>query len=180
MTAYERGVLGLGSGMLHRLRSVLERDLGDQAAPVLQEAGYAAGDDLWEAWSRWLKKRTGVTDPSQLDERHLSEQLGGFFASLGWGTLSVSRIGAALAVDATEWAEADPSSGAVTPACYVTAGILAGLLGRLAGENVAVMEIECRSRGDERCRFLAGSPDTLQAVYDGASAGRDYREVLGG
>jgi len=54
------------------------------------------------------------------------------------------------------------------------------MLGRLAGEYVAVMEIECRSRGDERCRFLAGSAETLQAVYEGVSDGRDYRNVLGG
>jgi predicted hydrocarbon binding protein len=89
-------------------------------------------------------------------------------------------MGPALAVDATEWAEADPSSGTVAPSCHVTAGMLAGLLGRLAGSHVAVMEIECRSRGDEQCRFLAGAPETLQAVYDGATEGKDYRDVLGG
>jgi predicted hydrocarbon binding protein len=180
MTAYDGSVLGLGSRMLHRLRSVLERDLGDQAPPVLQEAGYAAGDELYDAWTGWLAERTGVTDPGQLDERHLSHQLSAFFAGLGWGHLSVVQLGAALAVDAAQWAEADPESGTVSPACHVTAGMLAGLLGRLAGGHVAVMEIECRSRGDERCRFLAGSPETLQAVYDGATAGRDYRDVLGG
>jgi predicted hydrocarbon binding protein len=180
MTAYDGSVLGLGSRMLHRLRGVLERDLGDQAAQALQEAGYAAGDELYDAWTGWLAERTGVADPADLDERHLSQQLGAFFASLGWGRLAVTRLGPALAVDATEWAEADPASGSVAPACHVTSGMLAGLLGRLAGGHVAVMEIECRSRGDEHCRFLAGSPETLQAVYDGASAGRDYRDVLGG
>jgi hypothetical protein len=40
------------------------------------------------------------------------------------------------------------------------------------------MELECRTRNDSRCRFLAGSPQTLQAVYDAMSAGRDYRDVL--
>lgn len=83
-------------------------------------------------------------------------------------------------MNSAEWAEADPDSDTTLPSCHVTAGMLAGLLGRLAGEHVAVMEIECRSRGDAECRFLAGAPDTLQAVYDGATAGRDYREVLGG
>lgn len=180
MTAYDGSVLGLGSRMLHRLRSVLERDLGDQAAQAMQEAGYAAGDELYDAWTGWLAERTGVTDPGELDERHLSQQLGAFFAGLGWGHLSVTRLGAALAVDAEEWAEADPLSGSSAPSCHVTSGMLAGLLGRLAAGHVAVMEIECRSRGDERCRFLAGAPETLQAVYDGATAGRDYRDVLGG
>jgi hypothetical protein len=99
---------------------------------------------------------------------------------MGWGHLTVARLGAALAVDSAEWAEAEPDAHTTLPSCHVTAGLLAGLLGRLADEHVAVMEIECRSRGDDQCRFLAGAPDTLQAVYDGATGGRDYREVLGG
>jgi len=28
------------------------------------------------------------------------------------------------------------------------------------------MEVECRSRGDARCRFLAGAPETLGILYD--------------
>jgi predicted hydrocarbon binding protein len=179
MTGYDGSVLGLGSRTLHRLRAILERDLGDQAGPVLQEAGFAAGDELYDAWSGWLAERTGVSDPGDLDARHLSKLLGDFFRSLGWGHLSVERMGAALAVDADQWAEATPDTGAFTPTCHVTSGILAGLLGRLADHHIAVLEVECRSRGDEHCRFLAGSPETLQAVYDGVNAGRDYREVLG-
>jgi hypothetical protein len=43
---------------------------------------------------------------------------------------------------------------------------------------MAVMEVECRSCNQARCRFLAGSQETLQAVYDAMSDGRDYREAL--
>jgi predicted hydrocarbon binding protein len=180
MTAYDGSVLGMGSRMLHRLRDVLERDFGDQAAPALQEAGFAAGDELYEAWTGWLAERTGVSDPGDLDAARLGELLGAFFTSLGWGHLQVERLGAALVVDASEWAEADPTAGAVVPSCHLTAGVLAGLLGRLADQHVAVMEIECRTRGDATCRFLAGAPETLQAVYDALTEGRDYRSVLGG
>jgi len=180
MTTYEGGVLGMGTGLLRRLRGVLERDLGEQAAPALQEAGFAAGEDLYEAWATWVNTRAGVPDPGQLGAEHLSQLLSEFYADLGWGHLAVQRMGAALAVDAEDWAEADPAARAAGPSCHVTAGVLAGMFGRLAGEHVAVLEIECRSRGDARCRFLAGAPETLQAVYDGVNAGRDYREVLGG
>jgi len=178
--AYEGGVLGMGTGLLRRLRGVLERDFGEQAATALQEAGYAAGEDLYEAWAAWVNKRAGLTDPGQLGAEHLSQLLSEFYADLGWGHLSVQRLGAALAVDAADWAEADPDAGTAAPSCHVTSGVLAGMLGRLAGEHVAVMEIECRSRGDTHCRFLAGAPETLQAVYDGVNEGRDYRDVLGG
>jgi len=85
---------------------------------------------------------------------------------------------AALAVDSADWAEADPGS-AQTPMCFFSSGMLADFLGRLSGEPVAVMEVECRSRNDERCRFLSASPDTLNAVYAQMTEGRDYTEVLG-
>jgi predicted hydrocarbon binding protein len=180
MTTNDAGLLRVGSGLLRRLHTVLDRQFGDQAAPALQEAGFAAGEELYDAWAAWVGKRSGVADPGQLDATHLGKLLDAFYADLGWGHLHVERLGAALAVDSDDWAEADPHAAAAGPSCHVTAGVLAGMLGRMAGEHVAVMEIECRSRGDGHCRFLAGAPETLQAVYDGVNAGRDYREVLGG
>ncbi len=54
----------------------------------------------------------------------------------------------------------------------------ADLLTRVAGRDLAVMEVECRSRRDGQCRFLLGSPDTLGAVYEGLREGRSYLEVL--
>ncbi|HET7039907.1 MAG TPA: V4R domain-containing protein [Gemmatimonadales bacterium] len=179
MTAFDGSVLGLGSRMLHRLRHVLERDLGEQTGQLLQEAGFAAGDELYDAFTGWLADRTGVQDPADLDSRHLGRMMGEFFRALGWGQLAVERLGAgSLALDSADWAEADPNADTFAPSCHVTAGLLAGFLGRLADQDVAVLEIECRSRHDERCRFLAGSPQTLQAVYEAVTAGQDYREVL--
>jgi hypothetical protein len=49
----------------------------------------------------------------------------------------------------------------------------------MAGETVAVMEVECRSKGDARCRFLAGSPDSLASLYDRMAQGMGYEEGLG-
>jgi hypothetical protein len=41
------------------------------------------------------------------------------------------------------------------------------------------MEVECRSRGDGRCRFLAGAPETLSTLYDRMSQGAAYTDALG-
>src|SRR5207248_1339664 len=99
--------------------------------------------------------------------------------TIGWGAVSVAPMGsAALVVDSVDWAEADPGS-AQTPMCFFSSGMLADFLGRLSGEPVAVMEVECRSRNDSRCRFLSASPDTLNAVYAQMIEGRDYAQVLG-
>jgi hypothetical protein len=42
-----------------------------------------------------------------------------------------------------------------------------------------VMEVECRSRGEPRCRFLAGAPETLGIIYDRMAQGTGYLEALG-
>ena len=65
------------------------------------------------------------------------------------------------------------------PMCFFTAGMLADFLGRLSGETVAVMEVECRSKGDPRCRFLSAMPETLTRVYEAMTAGQSYEEALG-
>src|SRR2546422_7864184 len=63
--------------------------------------------------------------------------------------------------------------------CYFSSGMLSDFLGRLSGEPVAVMEVECRSRNDERCRFLSASPDTLNVVYEQMTQGTSYEQALG-
>lgn len=173
-------IVGLGRRALPTLRRALERELGDQAALLLQEAGFSAGDQVYAALRRWLATNTDVHDPAELGAAAMGDVLSDFFGALGWGGLTIERLGpAALAVDTGDWAEAEPGGKALAPSCHVSAGLLASLLGHLADRDVAVMEIECRSRNDARCRFLAGSQDTLQAVYLAMSEGRDYHEALG-
>src|SRR6266568_2173452 len=60
------------------------------------------------------------------------------------------------------------------------AEMLADFLGRIADDTVAVMEVECRSKGDARCRFLSAPPNVLDKVYNEMTAGRSYEEALSG
>jgi len=172
--------VSLGRRALLQLRASLERDTGLQAASYLQEAGFAGGEELFTAYSAWLGQSHGVAEPGQLDANHLSTVLSKFFSETGWGTIAVSQLGdAALALDSSDWAEASGDGGASYPSCHLSCGLLADFLGRMAGETVAVMEVECRSKGDDHCRFLAGSPDTLATLYDRMSQGMGYEEGLG-
>ncbi len=41
------------------------------------------------------------------------------------------------------------------------------------------MEVECRSRNDERCRFLSASPETLNTVFEQMTQGTGYEQALG-
>ena len=170
--------LTIGRGALRQLHQSLLRDAADHAIHILQEAGFAAGEGVYEAFSAWLSARTGVARPQELDAARLSEVVSEFFQRVGWGALTVEPVGgAALAMDSGDWAEADPGS-AETPMCFFSSGMLSDFLGRLSGEPVAVMEVECCSKGDPHCRFLSASPETLQQVYEKMTQGVSYEEAL--
>ncbi len=170
----------IGRGALPQLRRSLVRDAADHAVGILQEAGFASGEGIYQAFCQWAAAETGVLEPQELDATRLPRLLSAFFQAIGWGSLTVGPLGtAALAMDSADWVEAQPGS-AETPMCFFTSGMLADFLGRLSGEPVAVLEVECRSKDDARCRFLSASPDTLNAVYDQVSQGRPYTDALGG
>ncbi len=170
----------LGRKVIHQLRASLERDTGAQAAAYLQEAGFAGGEELYGAFTEWLAQRRGVEHPAELDVQFLGEVLGEFFADQGWGRLNASPLGpAVLALDSDGWAEALDEQQGEFPSCHLSCGLLADFFGRMSRELVAVMEVECRSRGEDRCRFLAGSPETLGILYDRMAQGSGYLEALG-
>lgn len=172
--------LALGRRALHQLRATLERESGLQAATWLQEAGFAAGDDLYRAFSAWVASAFGVASPDALDQARFGEVASAFFEALGWGGLGVTRLApAVLAFDAADWAEAQPGAEGQYPSCHVTSGLLAAFVSQLAGSPAAAMEVECRTRGDGRCRWLVGSPETLGTLYDQLSRGLGYQQALG-
>jgi hypothetical protein len=169
----------IGRRSLQQLHAVLERQAGAEAALLLREIGFATGGDLFEGFERWVSERFHVTGPRELDSRFLAEALSGYFAGAGWGPMAVSELTPSiLALDMAEWAEAEPR-GAEYPSCHFSSGMLADFFTRLGGTQAAVMEVECLSRGETRCRFLVGSPDVLTYVYERMTAGMDYRQALG-
>lgn len=169
----------LAPSLLRGLRESLDRVLGEQGAEILQAAGFESGDHVYDAFADWLRTKTDISPPEDLDGEYLGAVMSEFFSQTGWGELTVERLGAsALCIEAPAWAESAPRQSSEIPSCHVTTGLLAAFLGKLAHDTVAVMEVECRTRGDGRCRFLAGSPETLQAVFDGISSGADYETLL--
>jgi predicted hydrocarbon binding protein len=172
--------VGIGRRALQQLRMSLERDAAPHVASTLQEVGFAGGEELYHALTAWCRAEYGVERPAELDTRYLGEALSRFFAGLGWGQLAVRRLGGAvLALDSTEWAEALEEGGSEYPSCHLTCGMLADLFGRIADGLAAVMEVECRSRSDVRCRFLVGAPETLGTLYERMATGLSYVEALG-
>jgi len=174
------GMVGLTREALVALCASLLRENGSQAAMHLQNAGYAGGATLFEAFSQWLLAR-GHGAPESQPATLFGQRATQFFGELGWGSLELGTVGEAVAtVDSADWAEADSSSALEFPGCYLTTGLFADFFGRLAGSPLAVMEVECRSMGAERCRFLLASAEVMQHVYDAMGNGVTYDEAVMG
>ncbi len=167
--------LALPVGSLSALRNALETQIGgDAAAQALRQAGYAAGDALFPLLAAGPDTAAGDL-PEDVFWRRVSE----LFAARGWGRLEFSAVHSALgALETADWVEADASDGTLRPSCHFTTGLLANLLGRAAGAEVGVLEIECRSRGDLSCRFLFGGHDALGVVYEALAHGQGLDQAL--
>ena len=176
------GVVGIGRKALIATRRTLLQDLGERGMERLQEIGCAAGEEVYDSFCQWLPNFAGVASADELDASTFEEVLSEFFTGIGWGGVAIERLGSnGLSIASSNWAEADPTEGSEYPSCYFSSGLFADFLTRMAGGNaISIMEVECRSRGDEQCRFFAGAPSTLDAVYNALAEGRDYRKIFEG
>jgi predicted hydrocarbon binding protein len=156
-------LVAISTDSLAALRTAMARDLGGNAANYLHEAGYGGAGAIYDAFTKWLGAKGGPS-PSELALDDFAAAMGEFFAASGWGNMgfSVGEAGIA-AVESSNWAEA--GDGSQLP-CYFTSGILTDFFGRITDAPVSVLETECRSLGHERCKFLIGTPEKLQQVYD--------------
>ncbi|MFO7893616.1 MAG: hypothetical protein R6U63_07780 [Longimicrobiales bacterium] len=153
------------------LRNTLRQEVGAEAATLaLQKAGHAAGDALFQRLDR----------DEPLDETPQATfwtRLSALFKEIGWGGVTHQEVHPGVgALVATDWFEIDPS--AATPTCPFSTGVLANILGHVAGQDVAVMVVPCEPAADGCCRFLFGAGPVLQEVYAGLREGTELEITL--
>ncbi|HEX5436248.1 MAG TPA: V4R domain-containing protein [Gemmatimonadaceae bacterium] len=164
------------------LRALIGAALHDAAsvAPALQEAGYAGGDAVFAAFRDWLLAREH-REPDTLTLPEFETFASEYFRAAGWGVVSIGTLQDAVAtVDCAEWGESEPAAELEHPACHLTTGMFANFFGHLSDGPLAVLEVECRSMGAPRCRFLLGAGDVMTAVYEAMAQGAGYEEAVGG
>ncbi len=157
--------------------SALHGAVSDPRAGVppdaVRDAGFHAGSAMYDAFSTWLSYR-GEYGPESLEDSRFAALVSEYFSAAGWGEVDITPLSdAVVAIDSDHWSEADAAGGG----CLVTTGIFSGFFGRLADAPIAVMEVECRSTGDSRCRFLLGSGDVLGYVHEAMVRGIPYERA---
>lgn len=154
------------------IRRSLVREVGAEAAGrALQEAGNAAGDALFDRLSRAADALADTPSASFWD------RLAGLFREMGWGTVEHRDLHPGVgALDARDWFEVDPA--ARRPSCPFTTGVLANVLGRVAGGEVAVLQVPLPDGTPGGCRFLFGGAAAVERLYGGLREGRDLEAAL--
>ena len=173
-------LVAVSRASLASLRTSLLRDAGPAAAGYLQEAGYAGGAAVFEAFRTWLVER-GFEPPESLGVDEFASHASEYFRDLGWGSVGLGAIRDTVAtLDSTDWGEAEPAAGLDQPGCHLSTGMFADFFGRIAATPLAVMEVECRSAGDARCRFLLGSAEVMERLYESMAEGKGYEAAIEG
>jgi hypothetical protein len=160
---------------LGALRGALLRDAGWQYVGWLTEMGWSGGGEAVEAFAHWAASQGETRAITALDAATFQRHASAFFAAQGWGTLAIAALGPGLlTLDSSDWAEADPAAALPYPGCYVSGGLLAAFFSTVGGVTLTALEVECRSAGAARCRWLLGSPAAIQHVYERMAAGEPY------
>lgn len=162
---------------LVELRQALRREAGPLATThALHAAGFDAGTTMHGIFS------AGAAAPlASLGEEAFWAALREFLARRGWGTLRHERVHPALGLmTSPDWAEANHEIAERQPSCAFTSGMLASILGKVAGGPIAVLEVQCRSKGDASCRFALGSETVVHELYGVLLEGIPLDEALEG
>ena len=85
----------------------------------------------------------------------------------GWGSLDVSfdlseQGFVRVDIDRSIYSETVGNIG--RPSEFLVAGILASIVGEMAGRELDCVQIACRSKGDRRCTFLVGMKQRTEAI----------------
>jgi predicted hydrocarbon binding protein len=159
----------------HLRRTVLEApgDAVPLSVDAVRDAGYAAGQALYDHFASWLAER-GEAAPADLADARFPWLLHAFFHAMGWGRLELHDLSeAVVALDATDWGESGGPSGG----CLVSTGLFAGFFGRLADAPIAVLEVEAQDAAPGSCRFLLGSVDVMRYVWERMERGIPYEHA---
>jgi two-component system, cell cycle sensor histidine kinase and response regulator CckA len=184
----ERFVLVRGASMsteFFDLVSALYRDRGEQAArEVAQAFLFDLAHALGKADAAAFHRETGLVDPLQrlAAGPHC-------FAYTGWGTVHLldesvyaTDESFTLVYDHFESFEADAwiKSGRHPdfPVCVMNAGYSSGWCEQSYSMPLVATELECRARGDARCRFVMAPPSKIREHLNRGSSAAQVPEFF--
>ncbi len=165
---------------LLNLANTLVTALGEEGAAHVRDAGFATGQVL-AAQLRASQAERGAPPPEALTLPAFNAATSTLLQHTGWGALSIDSSRPAVTVlEASGWSETAAKAGStlLAPGAHFTTGLLAGFFGSLAGEPLAVLEVEPAEPVTDRARFLMGSVETVDQLFAQLERGTPLSAVL--
>ena len=159
------GMVGIPAAAIAAVHSALAKGrTAAEAADLARRVGFALGPALVDAFQEVLDAG-GEGPASELEPERFWTRLTEFLGEAGWGELIFEDAHPGVAsLSSPSWAEATGRSTA-HPSCHITTGMIAAVVSRVAGTDLAVLEARCRAAGADRCTFLVGGQTALGTVY---------------
>lgn len=173
-------VLALTDDFLIAMHNSLEAQLGEKAVAVLAQFTRDWGRRAAEQFSAEIENHHGKP-LTQLPLGLFAADLAEAFRHHGWGVIRF---------DFTRYAEGligveinQPIVGSIVkpanrPVDRMLGEFLAGMFSQFAGEDLAVLQTECRSCGSASSQFVVTIPERIRSVEKLAEAGKSHAQIV--
>ncbi|MEM6961871.1 MAG: V4R domain-containing protein, partial [Myxococcota bacterium] len=173
-------LLALPEDLITGLHRGLEDEAGAASSVILYSVGRWWGSQFMkqhEAEIRSFYNRDTKDLPLGF-YLHILRRVWGLY---GWGSLDLSfdlkeKGFLETIVDEAIYSASVGNIG--RPTDHLVSGLLASIVGKLAGRELEAVEISCRSQGDPQCRFLLGQASRIQVVGTWVSQKRAPDDIL--
>jgi hypothetical protein len=177
---YGQRVLRVTEDFITGILGGLEEEMGDQAASIMYEAGYAWGiEDM-----RNFVPRSQAEFEVEFEKMGMGMMLETWWWPLtieGWGTWQFDFREAKrnmLFVDLYESAVAKTLGDIGKVVCYFYAGLFASVFSVLARRDYGCVEIQCYATGADHCRFLISHAERVNAAEFWRSQGASSKDIM--
>lgn len=177
---YGQRVLRVTEDFITGILGGLEDEVGDRAANVMYDAGYAWGmEDM-----RNFVSRAQAEFEVEFNKMGMGMMLETWWWPLtieGWGTWQFDFREAKrdmLFVDLYESAVAKTLGDIGKVVCFFYAGLFASVFSVLARKDYGCVEIQCYATGADHCRFLISHSDRVNAAEFWRSQGANTKDIM--
>lgn len=176
---YGQRVLHVSEDFVTSLLAGLEHEVGDAAGEIMYKCGYQWGLEDMKSFSA----RAAAEFEVQFNKMGMGFMLETWWWPLtieGWGTwrydFTKSRQGL-IFIDLFESAVAKNIGEVGKVVCYFYAGLFAAVFTTLARRELAGIEIQCYSTGEEYCKFLIATKKRVNAAAFWRNEGATSKDI---
>ncbi|HLW65738.1 MAG TPA: V4R domain-containing protein [Gemmataceae bacterium] len=179
-TLYGQRVLRVTTLFVESLVHSLQSVLGVEAGQALYQIGFQFGQQEMDAFVPRVEREFDVP----FDKMHLGVLLETWwwpFRAKGWGDwrCNLEQIGSGLIlVDVFDSIVAAALGQTGKCSCHLYAGIFAALFSRIAGRELACVELQCASAGAKHCQFLIAVSKRVDAATIWRERGANAATIL--